>query len=175
MPFEGVFCCSGGVMLLLLRHILQHGWQMFLGETDDAIASLPFQSPSPKSLVHFMGTGAFDFSNEVTQFNKRFELKDQMDVGFRAADSFEMNPFDLGAVFLDEGVAVGLDSGCEQRAIFGAMPIQVEEYFAEIVARSIRHSAEAFLKAALKRAVVRGQFISTPAKAGCKEEPAEAG
>ena len=124
-------------MLLLPRHILQHGGEMFLGETDDAVAPLPFKGPSPKPLVHFVGTGAFDFSNEVTQLNKRFELKDQVDVGFRTADSFEMNSFDFGAVFFDEGMTVRLDFGCDQWAIFGAMPIQVEKYLAEIVARSV--------------------------------------
>ena len=86
---------------------------MFLGETDYPIASLPFKGFSPELLVHFVGTGAFDFADEIAQFNKGFELENQVDMGFRAADSFEMNPFDLGAVFFDEGMAVGLDSRCE--------------------------------------------------------------
>jgi len=36
-------------------------------------------------------------------------------------------------------------------------------------------TAKALRKATLKRAFPRGTYVSTPAKAGYKEEPAEAG
>jgi hypothetical protein len=119
------------MVFLLKGDIPQNAGKILLGEADDPIASLPFESSGPKPLVHFVRTGAFDLSDKVADEYNRLKLENQVDMGFSAVDTLEMDALDLGAVFLDEGMKRGFDIGGNERPVIEAVPVHMEEYLAE--------------------------------------------
>jgi hypothetical protein len=79
------------MVILLSCDVPQDGGEMLLREADYAKSSLLLDGPGPELLVHFVGAGAFDLSDELAERGEGFELEHRVDMSLGPADTFEVN------------------------------------------------------------------------------------
>lgn len=72
IPFESVVDSSGGMVLLLLRDVVQNPGEIVLPETHDAIAALPLQNLVVHLAVYVVRASAFELLDEITDSDGRF-------------------------------------------------------------------------------------------------------
>ncbi len=119
------------MMLLLIRNIIKHVFQMLLGKTHHTIASLPLKRCTPKALIRFVRGSPLDLSDKFADQHKRFDLNYQMDMVFCSADTLKMHPFFFTAILIKKALNILLGFSAQKSPVSQTMPSRVKKNLAE--------------------------------------------
>ena len=78
--------CSISVVLFLLIDVIDHPFQIFRAERNDAVSALPLESLRRDLVIDVMRAGAFQFPDPIRNENIWLKADGDVDVCFDSAD-----------------------------------------------------------------------------------------
>jgi len=137
IPFESVVDSPRGMVLLLLRDVVQDPREILLAETHNAVASLPVQNFVIYLAVDVVRAAAFELLDKFADRDRWFDADCQMDVSGCPADSMQPCSFCAGNPFSQASIDSLFESWIQQWHAELCVPVEMQE---DLVVDVARHS-----------------------------------
>ena len=90
-PFKSIMHPAGGMMLFLIRDVVEHPAELLLAEADDAEAALPFEDFVARLMIDVERAAPLEFTHDVADADERLDVDSEMNVCLGTADAADVD------------------------------------------------------------------------------------